>query len=90
MPARATGRYVLDLEVQPTPCPPPQAELEEALMAFQLTGAQQARLEDVLAALLVALNKHLKRNGRYLAIELDEDTVLDDAEVLTPPSGPTG
>lgn len=84
--ARATGRYVLDLEVTPTDVAQvTQADLDEVLMALQIRGAEGAMAEQVFGAIVVALVKHLKRNGKYIAVALDPDPVLDDAEVLPPP-----
>lgn len=86
--ARATGKAVLDLEVHPTPALVSQGQVQEALDLLQCRldpGSVQAVAQSPLGAILVAIVKHMGRNGMYLAVSLDEspssqDGIFTDAD----------
>jgi len=80
MPAKATGRWVLDPEVEPTDVSTvTMAEINAACDALQVKGYDGERMETVVGALIVAIVKHLKRNGFTQAVSLD-DSFLSDAD----------
>jgi len=80
MPAKATGKWILDPEVEPTDVTKlTKRDLDAALDALQVRGYGDGRMEDVIGALVVAIVKHLKRNGFTQAVALD-DSFLSDAD----------
>lgn len=76
--ARLSEKWILDLEVSPTSVGQvTAAQVEEALYALQVKGVEGAELQDVLSTLAVALVKHLKHQGHYRAVILDESPLID-------------
>lgn len=78
--ARATGKAILDQEVQPTHRVG-QGQVQEALDMLQVRGVDAQQIAaSPLGPILVALVKHMARNGLYMAVSLDDPSgVFEDA-----------
>lgn len=93
--ARVSKLWRLNIVVDPTAVRPTRAHIAEALYALQVGGPDDEpglveglvdQISDSpLAGVLVAVVKHLaQQGGRYLAVELDGESFLDDM-----PGGPS-
>lgn len=82
--ARVSKTWRLDIYVRPTPSPPPPEQVVEAMYALGLE-LRAAEVEQVVASplggVLVAIVKHLARQGGYQVVETDGPSLLDEGGV---------